>query len=174
MVFMRKLALLLLLALVPTVFGGCIMANEIDDVATTEVISGVAADDTEDVEDTEEKVWTEQDVRQLFGGRQAYDESIIECVVADDGAYERVGVVMFAKENDEVSYLGFMDAEGFYAVCGTYAKLAEEPNLTYLGDGAVTFGVQTDEGKPYLIKASYSRSDDGMHTNFVFEDLPQE
>ncbi len=171
MVFMRKLALLLLLALVPMMFGGCIMANEIDDVATTEVVSGVAADDTAE---QEEKVWTEQDVRQLFAGRQAYDESIIECVVADDGAYERVGVVLFAKENDEVTYLGFMDAEGFYAVCGTYAKLADKPNLTYLGDGAVTFGVQTDEGKPYLIKASYSRSDDGMETNFVFEDLPQE
>ena len=168
---MRKLALLLLLALVPMMFGGCIMANEIDDVATTEVVSGVAADDTAE---QEEKVWTEQDVRQLFAGRQAYDESIIECVVADDGAYERVGVVLFAKENDEVTYLGFMDAEGFYAVCGTYAKLADKPNLTYLGDGAVTFGVQTDEGKPYLIKASYSRSDDGMETNFVFEDLPQE
>lgn len=171
MVFMRKFALLLLLALVPMMFGGCIMANEIDDVATTEVVSGVAADDTAE---QEEKVWTEQDVRQLFAGRQAYDESIIECVVADDGAYERVGVVLFAKENDEVTYLGFMDAEGFYAVCGTYAKLADKPNLTYLGDGAVTFGVQTDEGKPYLIKASYSRSDDGMETNFVFEDLPQE
>ncbi|MBQ3199507.1 MAG: hypothetical protein IJB67_04010 [Firmicutes bacterium] len=169
---MRKMALLLLLVL-PMVFGGCVAENKTE-VSTTEVISGVVEDNAADTEDTEEKVWTERDVRQLFADKQANDESIIECVVADDGAYERVGVVLFAKEDDEVSYLGFMNAEGFYAVCGTYAKLADEPELTYLGDGVVTFGVQTDEGKPYLMKVSYSRSDDGMETNFVFEDLPQE
>ncbi|MBQ2887937.1 MAG: hypothetical protein IJE29_03320, partial [Firmicutes bacterium] len=168
----RKMALLLLLVL-PMVFGGCVAENKTE-VSTTEVISGVVEDNAADTEDTGEKVWTERDVRQLFADKQANDESIIECVVADDGAYERVGVVLFAKEDDEVSYLGFMNDEGYYAVCGTYAKLADEPELTYLGDGVVTFGVQTDEGKPYLVKVSYSRSDDGLYTNFVMEDLPQE
>ena len=171
---MRKMALLLALLLMTAVFGGCVDENKTE-ISTTEVVSGVVDDNAADnVADEVDKEWTEQDVRQLFESKKAHDENFIECVVADDGAYERVGVVLFTKDDDEATHLGFMDAEGFYAVSGTYAKLADEPNLTYLGDGAVTFGVQTDEGEPYLIKLSYSRSDDGMHTNFVLEDLPQE
>lgn len=116
----------------------------------------------------EEKNWTQQDVTSMFSRVQKKDWRYIDCVLMPDHASDRVGAVLFRDDQKETSSVAFFNADGFYQQCGTYAKLSEKPDFTYLGDGAVTFKLESDDGTIYNFTITISI--DGSNVNFKAED----
>ena len=41
------------------------------------------------------------------------------------------------------------DADGYFQQYGTYARMSDEPDFQYLGGGAVTFKLETEDGIIY-------------------------
>lgn len=121
-----------------------------------------------------DKKWSKQDILTMFAARAESDWTIIDCVKTTDFAFERIGVVLFVDNDHKYNYLAFMDADGYYALCGTEcgtkAQLSTPSELTYRGNGTVTFMAQTEDGLPYECKITYQKSEDGLETNFVHED----
>ena len=83
----------------------------------------------------------------------------------------RVGAVLFWDSQKETTNVAFFDAEGDYQQCGTYAKTAAEPGFTYLGEGTVTFRLETEEGAIYSYTLTLS-IDGGDVTFKAQDDLP--
>ena len=57
----------------------------------------------------------------------------------------------------------FFDETGYSYCAGPVAKAAEDPGFTYLGDGAVTFRLQTDDGTVYDYTLRLAVSDTGAN-----------
>lgn len=116
-----------------------------------------------------EKVWTEQEIASMFyrtnrEGRLEY----IDCVLVSDKASDRVGAVLFRDPGEETTNVAFYDEDGFANQCGVYAKLAPDPDFEYLGDGKVTFQLETEGGVIY--RHALTISVDGSDVFFVSED----
>lgn len=92
-----------------------------------------------------------------------------ECVVIPDYASDRVGAVLFQDNTRGTSDVAFFDSEGYFQQCGTHAELADKPNFTYLGDGAVTFKLKAGNGTTY--NHTLTISIDGDSVNFKAEDV---
>ena len=59
-----------------------------------------------------------------------------------------------------------------YTHLGTYARMSDEPDFQYLGGGAVTFKLETEDGIIYNYTITISI--DGSNVNFKAEDdLPK-
>ena len=120
----------------------------------------------------EEKNWSEQDIASMFSHAQETDWEYIDCVLIPDHASDRIGAVLFRDHKKETSNVAFFDADGSFQQCGTYAKMPAEPDFTYLGDGAVTYKLETEDGTIY--HHTLTISIDGSHVNFKAEDdLPK-
>lgn len=115
----------------------------------------------------EEKGWTEQDVTSMFSRVQEKDWQYIDCVLTPDHASDRIGAALFWNDKEKTSSVAFFNADGFYHQCGTYAKLSAEPDFTYLGDGAVTFKLESDDGTIYNFTITILI--DGSNVNFKTE-----
>ena len=116
----------------------------------------------------EEKNWSEQDIASMFSHAQETDWEYIDCVLIPDHASDRIGAVLFWNDKNQTSNVAFFDADGYFQQCGTYAKMPAEPDFTYLGDGAVTFKLETDDGTIYNYTLTISI--DGSNVNFKAED----
>lgn len=116
----------------------------------------------------EGKSWTEQDVTFMFSRVQKTDWEYIDCVLMPDHASDRIGAVLFWNDKEKTSSVAFFNADGFYHQCGTYAKLSAKPDFSYLGDGAVTFKLEADDGTIYNFTITISI--DGSNVNFKTED----
>ncbi len=116
----------------------------------------------------EGKNWSEQDVTIMFSRVQEKDWEYIDCVLMPDHASDRIGAVLFWNDKKKTSNVAFFNAEGFYHQCGTYAKLSAKPDFTYLGDDAVTFKLESDDGTIYHFTITISI--DGSNVNFKTED----
>ncbi len=116
----------------------------------------------------EGKSWTEQDVTLMFSRVQETDWEYIDCVLMPDHASDRIGAVLFWDDKKGTSNVAFFNADGFYHQCGTYAKLSAKPDFSYLGDGAVTFKLEADDGTIYNFTITISI--DGSNVNFKTED----
>ncbi len=102
---------------------------------------------------------TEDDLVAMLCDREGVDAScVLGCVLAPDGAYERVGVVLYEDVGKGIVYAAFMDADGFCQRCGLAGRPAPELALTYLGGGAVSFRLVFD-GVENLCKLSFSSED---------------
>ena len=120
----------------------------------------------------EEKIWSEQDIASMFSHAQETDWEYIDCVLIPDHASDRIGAVLFWNDKNQTSNVAFFDADGYFQQCGTYAKMPSEPDFRYLGDGAVTFKLETEDGTIYNYTITISI--DGSNVNFKAEDdLPK-
>lgn len=119
-----------------------------------------------------EKIWSEQDIASMFSHVQETDWEYIDCVLIPDHASDRIGAVLFWNDKKQTSNVAFFDADGCFQQYGTYAKMSAEPDFMYLGDGAVTFKLETEDGTIYNYTLTISI--DGSNVNFKAEDdLPK-
>ena len=124
---------------------------------------------TENIGLEEEKALSEQEVKDMFNNLNSADDfTYLGCVLIPDKASDRVGAVLFEDETKETTNVAFFDADGYAQQCGTYAKAADDPEFTYLGDGTVTFKLKTEDNIIYNYTLTISI--DGMNVNFTAKD----
>ncbi len=112
--------------------------------------------------------WSEQDITSMFSQVKETDWEYIDCVLISDYASDCVGALLFWDDKKETSNVAFFNADGYYQQCGTYAKMSAKPDFTYLGDGSVTFKLETEDGTIYNYTITISI--DGNNVNFKAED----
>lgn len=112
----------------------------------------------------EEKIWSEQDLVELFQGMQAADTlAYLDCALMPDRAEDRIGAVLFEDQEEGTTNVAFFDAEGYAAPCGVHARAAEDPGFAYLGEGAAAFLAETEAG---VCAFTITISIDGSTVNF--------
>ena len=118
-----------------------------------------------------EKSWTKEEIHSLFTAA-GYDKSpsvtFIDAVVIPDLAYGRVGAVLFTDDETRTVKVMFLDADGNGQTAGPCAKPCAESELTYCGDGTVSFKLETEEGTAYTYWLSLAI--DGSHVKFSARD----
>ena len=120
-----------------------------------------------------EKSWSEQDIMFMFSQAKETDWEYIDCVLISDHAGDRIGAVLFWDDKKKTSNVAFFDEDGYFQQCSTYAKVSAKSDFTYLGDGAVKFKLETDDGTIYNYTITISI--DGGNVNFTAEDdLPKQ
>ena len=135
--------------------------------------SGESAQSTAGQQSAQETEWTAQELKTQFLEKNTNRNwTVIDCVPASDLAYDRVGVVLFTDSEKKTSNTAFMDKDGNCQQCGLYADVYSDPQLTYCGNGVVTFQLKTEEGTPNPYRISFSM--EGPDVSFVAEDLPQD
>ena len=106
------------------------------------------------------EAWTEEKIQSVFvGAGGCREEDILDCVPVWDYAFERVGVVMFAGEEAQKVSFAFIDEEGEGQNCALLAGPAEDPELTYLGNGTVSCRMESEANKIYTTKLTFSISE---------------
>ena len=114
----------------------------------------------------EEALWTAAEIRSLFEEKTAgKGYTVLHCAVVDDGAYDRVGVVLYTTAGQDTTYLAFLDTQGYSQTCGIVAPPLDDGALVYQGDGTVAFQIQGSDGAPIDYQVSFSA--DGTDANFV-------
>lgn len=121
----------------------------------------------------EEKDWSEQDITSMFYRAQKKDWEYIDCVLISDYASDRIGAVLFWDDEKKTSNVAFFDADGYYQRCGTYAKMPAEPDFAYLGNGAVEFKLETDDGTIYNYTLTISIDGSDVYFKAV-DNLPKQ
>lgn len=109
----------------------------------------------------DETTYTETDVQAAFNrSDSAQNSTILDCVVADDQAYELIGVVQYlTPDYPDSCMLGFVSLNGVVQSSGPQATPADDDSLTYLGNGVVSMNmIQEESGEPYQYKLSFSRN----------------
>ena len=113
----------------------------------------------------EEALWTAAEIRSLFEERTAGKSyTALSCVPVDDGAYDLAGVVLYTTAEGDRTNLAFLGDDGYYQTCGVMALPWEDGNLSYQGDGAVTFQVLDQDGA--ALDYQMSISIDGANVHF--------
>ena len=113
----------------------------------------------------EEALWTEAEIRSLFEEKTAGEGyTVLSCVPVDDGAYDLAGVVLYTTAEGDRTNLAFLGDDGYYQTCGVMALPWEDGNLSYQGDGAVTFQVLDQDGA--ALDYQMSISIDGANVHF--------
>ena len=113
----------------------------------------------------EEPLWTAAEIRSLFEEKTAgKGYTALSCVPADDGAYDLAGVVLYTTAEGDRTNLAFLGGDGYYQTCGVMALPWEDGNLSYQGDGAVTFQVLDQDGA--ALDYQMSISIDGANVHF--------
>lgn len=140
---MRKIALTLAIVFCALAFCGC---NTRDD----------------------SKELSEKDVLSMFESDARETWEIVDCVLMPDKAYDMVGAVLFVDTEKESVNVAFVDEEGNYQQCGTYAELYGEEEFSYLGNGKVSFKLLNYDGTAYNYTLTVSV--DGDKVDFVAED----
>jgi len=120
----------------------------------------------------EEKNWSEREITDMYYGMANGEIGLkyLDCVTMPDLAADRVGAVLFQNTETGTTEIGFFDKEGFAQQCGIYAEAAESPDLTYLGEGTVTFKLVTDEHVVYNCNVNIS-VEDGNVAFVITDDL---
>ena len=150
---MKKIYLFLLISLCITGIFACNNQEHSSDPATN----------MQKTIQQEEKTWSEQDLRSMFSNITRTDLEYIDCVLMPDHASNRVGAVLFRNNTHGTSNVAFFDADGYFKQCGTYAQTADEPNFTYLGDGAVTFQLKAEDNTVYNYTLTLSIEGNGVY-----------
>ena len=170
---MRKKCLLFFMTICIMGISAC--GNQDHSPDTTPTMKETICNDekTEETVQKDEKSWSEQEIVSMFNEMKKTDLEFIDCVVMPDQASRCIGAVLFWNGEQETSNVAFFAAEGYAKQCSTYAKTADEPNFTYLGDGTVTFQLEADDGSVYNYTLTISI--DGNNVNFIAaDDLPKQ
>lgn len=134
-----------------------------------------------------QKEWTAAEVRALFlDNSDKAHWTVLDCVAAPDGAYGLAGVVLFTDDQDDpdeqFTYTAFLDTEGIPHVSGIQATAATNPELTYQGNGKVTFQLLHETSRTdtsltldaYTCTMSYEKKADGSIRFTAADDLPKD
>ena len=158
---MKKISIIFLMMIYSIGTVACGNKNVLQDieVANTEIEKSTLQ--------KEEKNWSKQDIADMFYNMTNGEIGIeyLDCVLIPDYASERIGAVLFENTQDGTTEVAFFDVNGYAQQCGIYAKAAETPELTYIGDGTVTFKLEMDEDIIY--NCTVSISVEGGNTKFV-------
>lgn len=111
---------------------------------------------------------SEQDLISVFAEVREPEWEYVDCAIFPDLAYGQIGAALFWDNKKETSSVAFFDEDGCFQQCGTHARMAENPDFTYLGNGKVTYQMQTDAGEIYTYLLAISIDGNGVH--FVAED----
>lgn len=99
----------------------------------------------------------------MFSKVKETDWEYIDCELMPDHASDCVGAVLFWDAQRGTSNVAFFDADGFYQLSGVYEKMPDQPDFTYLGDGAVTFRLETENGTIYHYTLTISIHDSDVY-----------
>ncbi|MDY3013843.1 MAG: hypothetical protein SOR61_01335 [Evtepia sp.] len=113
---------------------------------------------------------TKEDVLSLFAQRKQESWVVLDCILTPDHASDRVGVVLF-QDGDSVN-AAFLRRDGVYQQCGVMARAADPLQLTYLGDGTISFHIRTEDGSVYLQQITCTIQ--GNDVSFVAKTGPRE
>lgn len=167
---MKRLIFLLLTVVCILGISSCKSIDEFssNSIETTQRVINESTDtDKQSIE--QDIQWTEQDIRTLFVKKDIPSSwTITDCVVTEDNAYDCVGVVLFIDSEKNTSNVAFMEEDGTFQHCGISAKTCEESELTYLGNGVVTFQLKTEDEISYTCKITFSIKD--RDVSFIVED----
>ena len=76
------------------------------------------------------------------------------------------------QSEQRICFCDWQHADGYFQQYGTYARMSDEPDFQYLGGGAVTFRLETEDGIIYNYTITISIDDSNV--NFKAEDdLPK-
>ncbi|MBQ8917942.1 MAG: hypothetical protein IJ044_04410 [Oscillospiraceae bacterium] len=112
---------------------------------------------------------TVEKVRELFWQTADSDCTVQDCVLADDGAYDLVGVVQYGKEAD-YTHFAFVQADGLWQTVGIAAVPSGESGLEYLGNATVGVTLfNAEKGVSSYTTIEYSNDGEG-NVHFVASD----
>ena len=157
---MKKISIILLMMIYAVGIVACGNKNVSQDiVANTEIEKNTLQ--------KEEQNWSKQDIVDMFYTMTNGETGIeyLDCVVIPDCVDRRIGAVLYKNTQEGTAEVAFFDANGYAQRCGVYAKVAETPDLTYIGDGTVAFKLEKDEGIIYNYTVSLCV--EGGNTKFV-------
>lgn len=110
---------------------------------------------------------TKQDILDLFNGYAYADpdnKQAVDCVAVTDSAFGLLAVVLYTTDDYDGCSLDYISREGAcVGRIGIGAAPAEEPQLTYLGDGALSCQLVHTDGKAYLCKIFYISNEEGTY-----------
>lgn len=108
------------------------------------------------------------DIKAMFSAVKEDRWEYVACVLFDDHASGLTGAVLFTEDGVYDSCgVAFLDDEGRYQRCGVGAAPADEPELRYLGDGAVAFRLNDKDGIPYDYTLTISIDGSDVHFTAV-------
>lgn len=120
----------------------------------------------------QEKEWSEQDLITMYSDIQEDDWAYLDCVLMPDRAYDRIGAVLFLDTGKGTCNTAFFDADGDFQQSGTAVRIADDPELTYLGDGTVSFKLISEDDTVYTYALAFSIQ--GNHVSFQAKDDKKE
>lgn len=129
-----------------------------------------AVDPSDPVSDTVLDI-SEQDIISMFSKVKETSWEYIDCESMPDHASDRIGAVLFRDTQEGTSNVAFFDEDGSFQQCGTYAELSDQPDFTYLGDGTVTFKLETEDHTIYHYTLTVSIQDSNVYFK-AEDDLP--
>ena len=161
---MKKMSAVLALFLLAAALTAC--AGTVQNARQEDTAPSSTGDaDASDPAATVPSLWTETEIRSLFEEKTAgKGYTALSCVPADDGAYGLAGVVLYTTAEGDRTNLAFLGDDGYYQTCGVMALPWEDGNLSYQGDGAVTFQVLDQDGA--ALDYQMSISIDGANVHF--------
>lgn len=114
------------------------------------------------------KTVSEDDILCMFNAEHPND-SATDCVVADDAAYDLIGIVQFTDDVGNPCNLAFVYKDGWSYPLGVVAEdgfsAPEESALFYLGNGKVTLSFMENETQK-IVDYTVGYSTNGSHTHF--------
>lgn len=154
---MKKFRLVLLLAALVFVLALWISApEEMPDGPQTE--ASLPAVVTLEEEPTVPQI-TRQEILDLFQGYAYADpdnKQAVDCVAVTDSAFGLLAVVLYTTDDYDGCSLDYINRDGAcVGRIGIGDVPAEEPQLTYLGDGALSCRLVHADGSSYLCKIYY-------------------
>ena len=164
---LKRHSVLLALLLLTVLLTACAQPaeNPAEDDLSLQGQDNVPGTGAEDGAAAEEALWTAAEVRSLFEEKSAgKGYTVLSCVPVDDGAYDLAGVALYTTAEGDRTNLAFLGDDGYYQTCGVTAPPWEDGNLSYQGDGAVTFQVLGQGGS--ALDYQMSISIDGANVHF--------
>ena len=107
--------------------------------------SDVKETEVKETTQTEKEDWSEQDIISMFDNMKEDGMEYIDCAVMEDKAYDFIGTVLYWNEDEKIARVAFFDKDGHKQSCGFPVKIADDS--TYLGDGNVSFQIETEKGE---------------------------
>lgn len=109
-----------------------------------------------------EHEWTQEDIRRMYQNIQEPDWVFIDCLVTPDRANGCVGAALYW-DGKESTLVRFFDEDGYSYCAGPVAKTAQDAGFAYLGGGAVTFRLQTDDAAEYDYTLTLEKTGEGVN-----------
>ncbi len=109
--------------------------------------SGVKETEVKETTQTKKEDWSEQDIISMFDNMKEDGMDYIDYALMEDKAYDFIGTVLYWNEDEKTTNVAFFDEEGNKQQCGFPVKTADDVGFTYLGEGKVSFQIETENGE---------------------------